>query len=516
MRKTVQLVLLALFIYLISATKWPPSDTVLVDAFLRIDPLLSLQTMLASRTWIPAAGYGILMLVLAFGMGRFFCGWMCPMGTCLELGDDLLFGKKKTRLWKNRQRKMRGVKYALLVVIAAAAVFGHGLAYLADPICWITRLFTYCLWPFSAAVQNLALDVSRPMFESLGWMNVARADVMQPAFGPFGMISLVFFVVLLALGRYQRRFWCRVLCPLGAMLAIPSRFALFHRRVTDACDDDGTCSKTCETGAIGDRFREYDPGECIACQRCVGDCHADATRFVPSLAKEGRAPAFDLRRRAVLGSLGIGLAVSTWFSFSPKRQLLADDTLRPPGSLPEVSFLATCVRCGKCVKACPTSCLQPDGLSAGAPGLMAPITMMRVGPCSHNCNACCRVCPTGAIRDIDLDEKPYAKIGNAIIDPGRCIVFEQDRVCLVCDESCPYGAIYWKETGEGGRRPYIDENRCNGCGQCEKNCPIDGVAAIRIFPSGQIRLETESYLVIAKERGLDLKLKKDGYLFGEE
>ena len=508
MRRAFQLLLLALFIYLIAQTKWPPSDTMLVDAFLSIDPLLSLQAVLASRSWVTTGAYGLMMLALALVLGRFFCGWMCPMGTCLELGDDLVYGKKKTRIWKNRQRKARGVKYIVLLVIFVGALLGQGLAYLADPICWLTRVMIYALWPMLTAFQTVLLDLFRPVFEGAGWMNLARADVDQPVFGPMGFLALGFIVVMIWLGRYQRRFWCRVLCPLGALLAVPGRIALFHRRVSDACDDEGICSKVCETGAIGDHFVQYDPGECIQCGRCVSDCPTRATQFTPTFSRQGRAPSFDLRRRTVLAGLGLAVPLSAWLAFNPHRALLAEEALRPPGAIPESDFLATCVRCGQCAKACPTNCLQPTVLQTGISGFMTPITAMRLGACDQNCNACCEVCPTDAIRSLDLDEKPYAKIGNAVIQPGKCIVWEQGKVCLVCDEHCPYGAIYWKESGEGGRKPFVDENKCNGCGQCEQSCPIEGASAIRIFPAGQIRLSTGSYRKTASQRGLVLKAKE--------
>ena len=55
----------------------------------------------------------------------------------------------------------------------------------------------------------------------------------------------------------------------------------------------------------------------------------------------------------------------------------------------------------------------------------------------------------------------------------------------------------------------MDENRCNGCGQCEYPCPVDGVSAIRVLPAGHIRLAEGSYIEAAKRRGLILKPRED-------
>lgn len=509
MRRVIQILLLILFLYLLAVTRWPPSETVMVDTFLTLDPLLSFQAILASRTWVPAAFYGIILLVLSLILGRFFCGWVCPFGTCLELGDDLVYSKKK-RKWKNHERRYRELKYLFLIVILISAALGQGLAYLFDPICWITRIFTFGFWPVLVAVGNVGVNLGRPLFEAAGWMNLARMDIPQPVFHGFGFISIALFVLLVWLGRYQRRFWCRNLCPLGALLAIPARFSLFHRQVGDSCDDDGRCAKTCETGAISTQYRKYDPGECIQCGRCVKNCHLDITSFVPKFINAQKEPAFDLTRRKVVAALGIGVVGSAWLAFNPQRFVQGEDALRPPGALPEKEFLAKCVRCGQCSKVCPTNCLQPSIFQAGAAGFMAPMALMRLGSCDQNCNACGSVCPTDAIRSLDFEEKQFAKIGNAVIEPGRCVVWEQGRDCLVCDENCPYGAIYWEEIKNGERRPFVDENRCNGCGQCEMACPVEGVAAIRVYPAGQIRLATGSYLDKAKEHGLILKKSEYG------
>ncbi len=489
LRRIIQLLLLALFVTLIALTRWPPSPVAVQDAFLKIDPLLSLQASIAARSWLPALSYGVGMLVLTVVLGRFFCGWICPMGTCLEVGDDLFFTRGKRRKWPNHARRLRFLKYGLLLAILAAALFGQALAYLADPISWITRILTLGVWPLLSSLLNLSLDLLRPVFEWLGWMNLARAEFEQPVFGFLGLLSLLFFITLLWLGRYQHRFWCRHLCPLGALLAVPARVSLFRRQVTNACDKDGKCSQTCETGAIDPHdYHGYDSAECIQCGRCVTDCHLNVTSFNPSLSKTGLNPSTDLSRRQALGWIGGGALTASWLALNPARRLISDKALRPPGAIPEDDFLATCVRCGQCIKACPTGCLQPALTEAGAAGFMTPVPTMRLGACDQNCNGCGQVCPTDAIRALDLIQKKSARIGNAILDPMRCVVYERGRVCLVCDEHCTYGAIDWVEVENGDRRPVVNETRCNGCGQCEHSCPVEGVAAIRVRPAGQVRL----------------------------
>ena len=109
---------------------------------------------------------------------------------------------------------------------------------------------------------------------------------------------------------------------------------------------------------------------------------------------------------------------------------------------------------------------------------------------------CGSVCPTDALRELALAEKKHAKLGTAFIDKDRCLVWEQDRLCLICDEQCPYNAIVfqWKD---GFRRPVVIENKCNGCGFCEEQCPVSGASAIIVTSRGEIRLSKGSYIEAA-------------------
>ncbi len=119
---------------------------------------------------------------------------------------------------------------------------------------------------------------------------------------------------------------------------------------------------------------------------------------------------------------------------------------------------------------------------------------------------CGTVCPTDAIRTLSLEEKRHAKIGTAYIDKNRCLVWAQDRLCFICDEQCPYNAIVFRWQN-GSRRLFVIENKCNGCGFCEEQCPVKGKSAIIVTAQNEIRLETGSYIKKAKD--LNLVLEQD-------
>jgi MauM/NapG family ferredoxin protein len=185
------------------------------------------------------------------------------------------------------------------------------------------------------------------------------------------------------------------------------------------------------------------------------------------------------------------------------RGLRSSRLVRPPGALPERDFQARCVRCGECVKGCLTNTLQLVWFEAGITGLWTPKITARLAGCEQGCNLCGHLCPTGAIRPLNLEEKIFAKIGTARIIKTRCIAWEQDRRCLICDEICPYNAISSQfVAGHPVTVPVIDENKCNGCGYCEDKCPVSGESAVVVEPLGELRMASGSYKEKARELGL--------------
>ncbi|MBD3267483.1 4Fe-4S dicluster domain-containing protein, partial [bacterium] len=105
--------------------------------------------------------------------------------------------------------------------------------------------------------------------------------------------------------------------------------------------------------------------------------------------------------------------------------------VRPPGSVAEEEFLGKCVRCGECMKVCPTNCIQPAQLQAGMEGQWTPVMDYTIGNCEYECSLCGQVCPTGAIVPLTLAEKKKVKIGTAFFDTNRCLPYAFQRMCIV-------------------------------------------------------------------------------------
>jgi ferredoxin-type protein NapF len=504
MRAASQALSLLLFTLLFALANYRLPDWLPADIYLRLDPLLGLSAIVAGRTWVPRAIWGVVLLVATVLVGRFFCSYVCPLGAILDFLDPLLFRRAKRRTL-DADVKLRNVKHVVLILFVAAAAAGSSLVYLLDPISLLTRTYTLALFPPFVGLVNLVLDAVRPVAEAMRWMSIATLSYAQPVFY-MSLVTFLVFAGVIALGRLAPRFWCRYLCPLGALLSLVSPLGRLRRTVGPECPACGLCQEACPMGAAVDGGGTR-VAECIQCRTCVAACPEDIITFPASLppTPAGASSRPDLSRRgflySVAGGVGLGFAVqqSPFTPLQNKQQLI-----RPPGALPESEFLTTCIRCGECMKSCLTNTLQPTLWESGLAGLWTPKLDLRFAACEQECNVCGKVCPTQAIRSLDLEEKTHAKLGTAVLKKEMCLVWAQDKLCLICDEICPYDAIVFR-TMDGYRRPFVVASRCNGCGYCEQRCPVEGDSAIVVAPIGQIRLRTESYVAEAKKLQLDFK-----------
>jgi formate hydrogenlyase subunit 6/NADH:ubiquinone oxidoreductase subunit I len=158
------------------------------------------------------------------------------------------------------------------------------------------------------------------------------------------------------------------------------------------------------------------------------------------------------------------------------------------------------------MKVCITNGLQPTLLEAGLEGIWSPTLVPRIGYCEYRCTLCGQVCPTGAIKRLQMAEKAKVKIGLAMIDKGRCLPWAHGRPCIVCEEVCPTPtkAIWLEEVGARDRQgkmvmvkqPHVDLELCIGCGICEAKCPVLGRPAIYVSSVGESRSKENQLLLI--------------------
>jgi len=471
---------------------YPFHKTLVDNFFFAFNPLVALVMIITGTTVAVSIIGSIVMVLLTVFFGRLFCGWACPLGTIFDSAARLFPAKKAKPPYGNGRYK--NIKYYLLIFLFAGSFAGFSAVLMFDPLVFIFRVFTLNVYPFIVLAANQFLNLIRPAALKFGFYGVSMLSYEQPVFN-LGLLNLLFFLTVIGLIAVERRFWCRNLCPLGAFLGLLSRFSLWRRRVADTCTACSLCARTCPMNAIGDDFLGTSSRECIVCERCSPVCPVDAISF--TAGSPGPATEFDPSRRGALvsgiGGIVAGLAAGSSVSAKTTNGAL----LRPPGALVEKDFLDSCLRCGECMKACPTHALQPSFLQSGFEGLFTPVLVPCIGACEEQCNICGLICPTGAIRSLPLEEKQYAVIGNAAIDRSLCIAWEQGKICLICDEVCPYDAVEFRlVVDEKGaiKRPFVIEDKCTGCGQCEHGCPVNGPKAIHVTPVNEVRKNTGSYI----------------------
>ena len=499
-RKVVQITALLLVIVLLIMTRrggWPPD---LVNLIMRLDPLAVLAQALSSRSFLLGSAVVLLTILLAVVAGRAWCGWLCPLGTVL----DLIPLRKRTLRDKqpNIPHSWRSIKYGLLIAILVAALLGNLTLLIFDPLTIFVRTFTTALWPATdQVVTSLATMLyhvpflSNPISSFDAWLRPAFLPA-QPEYYREAWLFGAVFIGIIALNLIAPRFWCRYLCPLGGLLGWISRGALLRREVSEECKGCTLCTTVCPTGTI-DASKHYasDPAECTMCLECLDVCPRSTIEFQPRLKLSPRH-AYDPSRRQFLAAGALAVAGVALFHADAVRQRDDDRLLRPPGAI-ENDLLDKCIRCGECVRSCPTHGLQPAFTQAGLEGVWTPLLVPRLGYCAYSCNSCGQVCPVQAIPSLSLDEKRTQVIGKASIDQNRCIAWADHGACIVCEEMCPLPekAIYLEKrefTQPDGstttvQLPHVDRTKCIGCGICEFKCPLGGNAAIRVYvPSAEV------------------------------
>lgn len=479
-RTIIQIIFLLFFIFLFLRTSYGFKIDI-QNTFYKFNPLLFITLSIASRSFVSGMLLSIILIILTLLLGRIFCGFICPLGTMIDLFDNILV-KKRINLNKNNLQNRwfiitKSTKYIVLLFILISALFGISFVHFFDPLVIFERFLTFVMLP---AVTYFADSFSN----------------IKIFFANETVFVLLYVIGILGSGIFVSRFWCQYLCPLGGLLSILSKIAIFKFLFTKDCSSCSLCRKVCPTDAINLKTDDIDAGECITCFRCQYECPDRVIKYRMGLKLNN----FNIRRRHFIAATGMALIAVPLVRINI-HQKNNGRLIRPPGAIPELDFLNTCIHCGKCMKVCPTNGLQPCLLESGINGLWSPRLVARIGGCEKNCNLCGQICPTGAIRNLALEEKTYVKIGTAVIDRSRCLAWEQDKACLICDEACPYNAINnLNETIQNVTigRPFVDERLCTGCGICESRCPIEGRSAIEVFSIGEERKRSGSYITPEK------------------
>jgi MauM/NapG family ferredoxin protein len=475
-RRLVQFGFLLLFLFpwlpVIYSRVYGKDTPVFTSWLLPFDVLLNTAKALHGDLLWVIPGTVLFILTFSFVFGRAFCGWICPLGTLLDWIRSLAFWQKGNQ--KHPSTRNSRIRFSILAGVIAASFVSIQFLGWFDPLIIFNRAA-------SAIISNLLL-----------------ADSISLRLLPFSISIL--FLAIIALETIRPRFWCRNLCPFGALISLPAHFSLLNRQVTNACSYCGNCRKVCPMNAICAEPHETRYSDCTFCLDCESICPnqgiqfgfgqlalskwqrkerqtAPTTKSIPqgSYCQPKYLSAIRISRRQVLESLTVGAAGLAAAPFIAKTQI-APGLIRPPGALPEVQFTQTCVTCQECIRVCPSRALRPALLEGGLASIGTPYLAPRQGACSFNPSCpqlCAQVCPVGAIRSI-----PVAKMrtGVAKVDHSACLAWDQGVKCLVCVEACLSDAA---KSLNG--KIIVDAAKCTGCGRCESGCPVAG-SAIRVVP----------------------------------
>jgi len=505
-------------------------ETIPAETFLAIDPLVSISTALAAKTWVWSLAFAGATLAVCLLIPRGFCGYVCPLGTLIDAGDWLVgrrIGRQETgtgsvaalgpelltdvpatvpvpvSVTPRLAAWWRRLKYYLLMATLVSSLFGVLLTGFVAAIPVVTRGMAFLLAPLQTGAAR-------------GWHQV-------PPIGAGHYVSIALFLAVLLLGLLRPRFWCKYVCPSGAVFSCANLLRLTERKVAATCIACGKCVKICPFDAIEADFSTR-TADCTFCQTCGGVCPVGAIAFVgrwqvvgqvanlPEERQVGNLPHVPRRRflGATIGSAvgavgGLAVAAATRVFGARLDDPEAWCPVRPPGSVPEREFLQLCIRCGECFRVCPNDAIQPLGFQQGLEGLWTPHVAADWSGCEPSCANCGQVCPTGAIRALTLEEKRHAHIGLALVNKETCLPYAGLGDCQLCRDECEtagYHAIIFERVGgrpgsdddpetadPGFLAPKVLADKCVGCGLCQTRCLAINATQKGLLDETAIRVE---------------------------
>jgi polyferredoxin len=231
------------------------------EGFLPISALMSLIYFFRSGQIqnIHPAGFFIFLAIagVSFVFGKSFCSWLCPVGFISELVGDFgekiwkkLF-KRRVKLHKYADYPLRSIKYLLLA------------------------FFIYAI--FSMTTVSMAYFLGGPY-------NISADIKMWYFFAHISQFSLIVIGVMFFLSVFIRNFWCRYLCPYGALLGVVSFLSPNKiKRNIVSCIDCGLCAKACPSFIKVDKVIIVRSDECSSCLNCIDVCPVDDTLEVKNV-----------------------------------------------------------------------------------------------------------------------------------------------------------------------------------------------------------------------------------------
>jgi ferredoxin len=435
----------------------------------------------------------VLLALLTLVFGRIYCSVICPLGVMQDLFGWIGKKAKKNRYTYSAERKW--LRYGMLGVFIVALLAGlSSIVQLLAPYSAFGRIMTMIFQPLWKLGNNMLASIAEH-YDSYAFYSV---DVWMKSL-PVLIIAALTLVVLIVLAWRNGRTYCNTICPVGTVLSFLARFSFFKIRFdNDKCRNCSLCTKNCKAACIDFKNHEVDYSRCVVCGDCIESCKFGALGFKANMthktskANAADAPSVDSSKRSFLLSSALlttaamaqekdkifdGGYIDLEDKVEPERQT----PLTPPGSLSAQNMATRCTGCQLCVSECPNDVLRP---STDLMHLMQPVMSYERGHCRPECTRCSEVCPAGAIKPIDREEKSSIQIGHAVWIKKNCVPITDGVECGNCARHCPVGAIEMIPLDENDEEsptvPAVNEAVCIGCGACEYVCPARPYSAIYV------------------------------------
>lgn len=439
-------------------------------------------------------GIVIVLLLLTLIYGRIYCSVICPAGVL----QDILArfsgrGRKKNKhkRWYSFHKAANLLRYSLLGIIAVLFLFGStGLLLMLDPYSNLGRIASNIFRPLIVEGNNL-LAGQLASINNYSLYHITIQHITILSFIAASIALLVFLIMSVLRGRL----FCNTLCPVGNLLSLASRYAIFRIAFDKkACNSCGNCERTCKAECINSKEKTVDTSRCVDCFNCVSSCKKGGLqyRFINPFKQRITIDADEITesetnsRRTFITTGATLLAtvplLPAWAEGKKKRTRRRgkENPITPPGSISRERFSEKCTGCHLCVVKCPNQILRPAGLEYGLDYMLKPHVVYNKAYCNYECTICSDVCPNHALNNLTKEEKATTQIGIAHFEKEICITYVDGTDCGACSEHCPTQAVKMIPFKGSLRVPEVNPDICIGCGGCEYICPVSPNRAIHI------------------------------------
>ncbi|MDR2337143.1 MAG: 4Fe-4S binding protein [Deltaproteobacteria bacterium] len=461
-------------------------ESLSIASFSTLEAAVNNLTLILAQDVGVAVNILLVMLLLAFCCGRFYCSVLCPLGILQDIID---FFSSHIRAKENRQA--RG---------SSKVVFKTPLNLKKTRYCILAVAFITLLggWVVVWKALDPYSNFGKIVLNGANWARLLDTGISWT--GLFFLLALIVLVV------WKRRIFCTAICPAGTLLGLCSKNGMLKLGISEKCSACGRCAKVCPAKCINLSSKAIDNERCLRCLKCLGMC--PNLKFLGIFKKQFNpkieARFIASRRSFIWGGMLTLTGIVLGRLFNPEKQMQACYKaaksvpcltptkiekaayfIAPPGAGSPERFLAKCTACQLCVAHCVGQVLKPAGCGTKNKfsGDNSSIHLdFKNGHCNYNCNRCGAVCSTGAIRQLDLAQKKRWRIGMANITYDLCVTITDGTECGACAEQCPTGALQMIAGTNGARMPQLNAELCIGCGSCEEACPVLPERAIIVKP----------------------------------